>query len=276
VPLSNFVPRGLGFVYHSIAILYRAVPNLSITIRNFFVAVLQRRTGRARRSASRGSRSSTWRTTRSPRGRRWRDWASCPRSRASCSPTTSCRRWTCPSPAHSVRLTLRLRLPARVESSRALLPHRPREDGLARPADTTKNQSCFARLLGSLARSSSPVCKSTHTHIPHTESNGPLVAKDARPLALPPTFRHFASTVVRSGRIRLRCVPVLYPNSVPAGACAGTLQVLTLGGNRLASWAAVDTLDHFPSLADVRLTGNPLQDSIARYSPRPLPGAKGQ
>jgi hypothetical protein len=38
-PLSNFAPRGFGFVYHSIAILYHAVPNLSLTIRNFLVAV---------------------------------------------------------------------------------------------------------------------------------------------------------------------------------------------------------------------------------------------
>jgi hypothetical protein len=39
VPLSNFVPRGFGFVHHSIAILYHQVPNLSITIRNFLIAV---------------------------------------------------------------------------------------------------------------------------------------------------------------------------------------------------------------------------------------------
>jgi hypothetical protein len=39
VPLSNFVPRGFGFVHHSIAILYHQVPNLKITIRNFFIAV---------------------------------------------------------------------------------------------------------------------------------------------------------------------------------------------------------------------------------------------
>jgi hypothetical protein len=39
VPLSNFVPRGFGFVHHSIAILYHEVPNLNITIRNFFIAV---------------------------------------------------------------------------------------------------------------------------------------------------------------------------------------------------------------------------------------------
>jgi hypothetical protein len=39
VPLSNYVPRGYGFVHHSIAILYHEVPNLSITIRNFFNAV---------------------------------------------------------------------------------------------------------------------------------------------------------------------------------------------------------------------------------------------
>jgi hypothetical protein len=40
VPLSNFIPtRGFGFVHHSIAILCHEVPNLSITIRNFFIAV---------------------------------------------------------------------------------------------------------------------------------------------------------------------------------------------------------------------------------------------
>jgi hypothetical protein len=36
------VPRGFGFVHHSIAIFCRAVPNLrsiSITIRHFFIAV---------------------------------------------------------------------------------------------------------------------------------------------------------------------------------------------------------------------------------------------
>ena len=41
MPLSNFVPRGLGFVHHSIAILYHQVPNPNITIRNFFIAVRQ-------------------------------------------------------------------------------------------------------------------------------------------------------------------------------------------------------------------------------------------
>jgi hypothetical protein len=39
VPLSNFVPRGFGFVHHSIAILYHEVPNPNITIRNFLIAV---------------------------------------------------------------------------------------------------------------------------------------------------------------------------------------------------------------------------------------------
>jgi hypothetical protein len=38
VPLSNFVPRGFGFVHHSIAILYHEVPNPNFTIRNFFIA----------------------------------------------------------------------------------------------------------------------------------------------------------------------------------------------------------------------------------------------
>jgi hypothetical protein len=32
----------LGFVYHSIAILYHQVPNPNITIRNFFIAVCRR------------------------------------------------------------------------------------------------------------------------------------------------------------------------------------------------------------------------------------------
>ena len=39
VSLSNLMPRGFGFVHHSIAILYHEVPNLSITIRNFCIAV---------------------------------------------------------------------------------------------------------------------------------------------------------------------------------------------------------------------------------------------
>jgi hypothetical protein len=39
VPLSRFVPRGFGFVHHSIAILYHEVPNPNLTIRNFFIAV---------------------------------------------------------------------------------------------------------------------------------------------------------------------------------------------------------------------------------------------
>ena len=38
MPLSNFVPRGFGFVRHSIAILYHQVPDPDITIRNFFIA----------------------------------------------------------------------------------------------------------------------------------------------------------------------------------------------------------------------------------------------
>jgi hypothetical protein len=36
VPLSRFVPRGFGFVHHSIAVLYHEVPNPNLTIRNFF------------------------------------------------------------------------------------------------------------------------------------------------------------------------------------------------------------------------------------------------
>jgi hypothetical protein len=39
VPLSNFAPRGFGFVHHSIALLYHEVPNPNLTIRNFFIAV---------------------------------------------------------------------------------------------------------------------------------------------------------------------------------------------------------------------------------------------
>jgi hypothetical protein len=36
VPLYNFVPRGFGFVHHSIAILDHEVPNPHLTIRHFF------------------------------------------------------------------------------------------------------------------------------------------------------------------------------------------------------------------------------------------------
>jgi hypothetical protein len=32
VPLSNFAPRGFGFVHHSIAILYHEMPNPTLTI----------------------------------------------------------------------------------------------------------------------------------------------------------------------------------------------------------------------------------------------------
>jgi hypothetical protein len=39
VPLFYFVPRGFGFVHHSIAIFYHEVPNPNLTIRNFFIAV---------------------------------------------------------------------------------------------------------------------------------------------------------------------------------------------------------------------------------------------
>jgi hypothetical protein len=39
VPLSNFVPRGFAFVHHSIAILSHEVPNPSLTIRDFVIAV---------------------------------------------------------------------------------------------------------------------------------------------------------------------------------------------------------------------------------------------
>ena len=38
MPLSNFVPRGFGFVHHSIAILYHEVPNPNLTIRNLLIA----------------------------------------------------------------------------------------------------------------------------------------------------------------------------------------------------------------------------------------------
>jgi hypothetical protein len=35
VPLSNFAPRGFGFVHHSIAILYHEMPNPTLTIALF-------------------------------------------------------------------------------------------------------------------------------------------------------------------------------------------------------------------------------------------------
>jgi hypothetical protein len=38
VPLYNFVPRGFGFVHHSIAILDHEVPNPNLTIRHFCIA----------------------------------------------------------------------------------------------------------------------------------------------------------------------------------------------------------------------------------------------
>jgi hypothetical protein len=48
VPLSNFAPRGFGFVHHSIAILYHEVPNPNLTIRDFSIAVRRRRHRRRR------------------------------------------------------------------------------------------------------------------------------------------------------------------------------------------------------------------------------------
>jgi ribosomal protein S18 acetylase RimI-like enzyme len=39
VPLSNFAPRGFGFVHRSIAILDHEVPNPNLTVRNFCIAV---------------------------------------------------------------------------------------------------------------------------------------------------------------------------------------------------------------------------------------------
>jgi hypothetical protein len=39
------VPRGFGFVHHSIAILYHEVPNPNLTIRNFLIAVHLSRVG---------------------------------------------------------------------------------------------------------------------------------------------------------------------------------------------------------------------------------------
>jgi hypothetical protein len=54
------VPRGFGFVHHSIAILYHEVPNPNITIRNFFIAVC--------RQATSGAVRSTGRLVKHPRG----------------------------------------------------------------------------------------------------------------------------------------------------------------------------------------------------------------
>jgi hypothetical protein len=45
VPLSNFAPRGFGFVHHSIALLYHEVPNPNLTIRDFLIAVNQAKAG---------------------------------------------------------------------------------------------------------------------------------------------------------------------------------------------------------------------------------------
>jgi hypothetical protein len=51
------VPRGFGFVHHSRAIFCRAAPNLSITIRNFFIAVyLHARHAEERRGTHGGGR----------------------------------------------------------------------------------------------------------------------------------------------------------------------------------------------------------------------------
>jgi hypothetical protein len=52
VPLSNFVPRGFGFVHHSRAILYHEVPHPNLTTRNFLIAVAG---GALRRAVRRGA-----------------------------------------------------------------------------------------------------------------------------------------------------------------------------------------------------------------------------
>jgi hypothetical protein len=62
VPLSNFVPRGFGFVHHSIAILDQHVRNAHLTIRDFCIAVRWRR----RRGWGRWWRGCS--------GRRWCCW----------------------------------------------------------------------------------------------------------------------------------------------------------------------------------------------------------
>jgi hypothetical protein len=55
VPLTNFVPRGFGFVHHSIGILYHEVPNPNLTIRDFFIAVRWGTVSSQQRSVSRVS-----------------------------------------------------------------------------------------------------------------------------------------------------------------------------------------------------------------------------
>ena len=52
MPLSNFEPRGFGFVHHSIATLYHEVPNPNLTIRNCFIAVRRAIRGAAAAAAA--------------------------------------------------------------------------------------------------------------------------------------------------------------------------------------------------------------------------------
>jgi hypothetical protein len=90
--MFTIVPRGFGFVYHSRTIFCRAVPNPSITIRNFVIAVPPRRWSpwsrawcascrcrsartRARSRCSRASRRAP------PRARRARTRRACLRAR---------------------------------------------------------------------------------------------------------------------------------------------------------------------------------------------------
>ena len=42
------------------------------------------------------------------------------------------------------------------------------------------------------------------------------------------------------------------------GVCWGSLKSLLLGGNQMETWEAVDMLNWFPALVDLRITGNPL------------------
>jgi hypothetical protein len=116
VPLSNFVPRGFGFVHHSIAFLYHQVPNPNLTIRNFCIAV--RRAGPLRRRSC-CARVVRWRARRAPPRARacWPARTRTPcRRRRPCTCCTRCARRSAAAGGLTVMPTSRVREPRCVAS----------------------------------------------------------------------------------------------------------------------------------------------------------------
>jgi hypothetical protein len=59
-----------------------------------------------------------------------------------------------------------------------------------------------------------------------------------------------------------------------AGAPFSSLQALLLGNCRLSDWSAIDELNRFPALRELRVSGNPLLAATrggGRFEVRPAP-----